>query len=104
MVVILSTSCYILGNNELTDEYFINVQELYTFLIGTCYVIKSNIQMPPPVFLKMTLKFNDTLNEVDLQKVNIPTQFCNLQHIAWIWTGPEWPISDSKIKRIFEIL
>ena len=69
----------LVGNNKLTDEYYINVQEVYTFVIGTCYVIKSNVPMPPPVFLKITLEFNDTMNEVDLPKVNLPTQFCNLQ-------------------------
>ena len=65
----------LVGNNELTDEYYINVQELYTFLVGTCYVIKSNVPMPPPVFLKITLKFNDTMNEVDLPKVNFRGKF-----------------------------
>ena len=69
----------LLGNNELTGEYYINVQELYTFLIGTCYVIKSNIPVPPPGVLKITLKFNDTMNEVDLPTVNLSTQVCNLQ-------------------------
>ena len=69
----------LVGNNKLTDEYYINVQEVYTFVIGTCYVIKSNVPIPPPVFLKITLEFNDTMNEVDLPKVNLPTQFCNLQ-------------------------
>ena len=69
----------LVGNNKLTDEYYINVQEVYTFVMGTCYVIKSNVPMPPPVFLKITLEFNDTMNEVDLPKVNLPTQFCNLQ-------------------------
>ena len=57
------------------DKYYINVQELYTFLIGTCYVIKSNVPMPPPVFLKITLKFNDAMNEVDLPKVNFRGNF-----------------------------
>ena len=65
----------LVGNNELTDEYYINVQELYTFLIGTCYVIKSNVPIPPTVFLKITLKFNDTMNEVDLPKVNFRGKF-----------------------------
>ena len=51
------------------DKYYFNVQELYTFLIGTCYVIRSNIPRPPPGFMKITLKFNDTMNEVDLSKV-----------------------------------
>ena len=54
------------------DKYYINVQELHTFLIGTCYVIRSNIPRPPPGFMKITLKFNNTMNEVDLPKVCIP--------------------------------
>ena len=54
------------------DKYYFDVQELYTFLIGTCYVIRSNIPSPPPGFMKITLKFNDTMNEVDLPKACIP--------------------------------
>ena len=54
------------------DKYYFNVQELYTFLIGTCYVIRSNVPRPPPGFMKITLKFNNTMNEVDLPKVCIP--------------------------------
>ena len=71
------------------DKYYFNVQELYTFLIGTCYVIRSNIPSPPPGFMKITLKFNDTMNEVDLPKVCTYSLFCNLQ--AW-WALSLWPL------------
>ena len=60
----------IIAENENMKEIIkVEVKEIHTFILGTCYLIKSNISIPPPKFLITTLSFNGSMNEVDFPKV-----------------------------------
>ena len=48
---------------------FVEVNEYYTMASGTCYVIKSDLQIPPPKFVPMNLYLNGSLPSEDFPEV-----------------------------------
>ena len=48
---------------------FVEVNEYYTMASGTCYVIKSDLQIPPPKFASMNLYLNESLPSEDFPEV-----------------------------------
>ena len=48
---------------------FVEVNEYYTMASGTCYVIKSDLQIPPPKFVTMNLYLNESLPSEDFPEV-----------------------------------
>ena len=48
---------------------FVEVNEYYTMASGTCYVIKSDLQIPSPKFVSLNLYLNDSLPNEDFPKV-----------------------------------
>ena len=48
---------------------FVEVNEYYTMASGTCYVIKSDLQIPTPRFFSMSLYLNGSLSSEDFPKV-----------------------------------
>ena len=48
---------------------FVEVNEYYTMASGTCYVIKSDLQIPPPKFVPMELYLNGSLSSEDFPEV-----------------------------------
>ena len=61
------------GNNYLTDFngklFQIEVKEYHTNIAGTCYQIKSNITMYLSYFVDLNLRFNDSLDAIDVPQV-----------------------------------
>ena len=61
------------GNNHLTDYigklFQIEVKEYHTNIAGTCYQVKSNITMYLSYFVDLNLKFNDSLDAIDVPQV-----------------------------------
>ena len=48
---------------------FVEVNEYYTMASGTCYVIKSDLQIPPPKFVSMNFYLNGSLSKEDFPEV-----------------------------------
>ena len=48
---------------------FVEVNEYYTMASGTCYVIKSDLKIPPPKFVSMKLYLNGSLPSEDFPEV-----------------------------------
>ena len=61
------------GINYLTDYngklFQIEVKEYHTNIAGTCYQVKSNITMYLSYFLDLNLRFNDSLDGIDVPQV-----------------------------------
>ena len=68
--VSLGVNQIIVENEIMKGIIKIEVEEIYTFVLGTCYLIKTkDISIPPPKFVMVTLSFNGSMNEVDFPKV-----------------------------------
>ena len=65
----------VVGNNDLTSyngtQFFVQLREYHTVSAGTCYQIKSDFSMPLPEYVKVSVNFDNSLDEVDQPKVKI---------------------------------
>ena len=61
------------GNNDLFSYngklFSVELKEYHTFFAGTCYQIRSNFSMPPPIYIGITVTFSNSLEEGDQPKV-----------------------------------
>ena len=77
------------GNNYLTDFngklFQIEVKEYHTNIAGTCYQIKSNITMYLSYFVDLNLRFNDSLDAIDVPQVIVKY----IQHWSNTFLSPD---------------
>ena len=63
----------VVGNNNVIShngtQFFVQLKEYHTVSAGTCYQIKSNFSMPLPEYVKVSVNFDNSLDEVDQPKV-----------------------------------
>ena len=57
-----------LGSKHVID---VHVREYHILLQGTCYQIESNLSIPPPGYVNITLQFDELLNQSDIPPVCI---------------------------------
>ena len=59
-------------NNVKCDNgniILIEINEYYTMTSGTCYAIRSDLEIPPPKFVTMSLHLNESLPNADFPEV-----------------------------------
>ena len=67
----LGVNQFMVENEIMKKTINIEVQEIHTFILGTCYLIKTkDISIPPPKFVVITLSFNGSMSKVDFPKVS----------------------------------
>ena len=63
----------VVGNNNVIldngTQFFVQLKEYHTVSAGTCYQIKSNFSIPLPKYVKVSVNFDNSLDEVDQPKV-----------------------------------
>ena len=71
--VFTSPLTLVVGNNNVISDngtqFFVQLKEYHTVSAGTCYQIKSNFSIPIPNYVKVSVNFDNSLNEIDQQKV-----------------------------------
>ena len=63
----------VVGNNNVISyngsQFIVQLKEYHTVSAGTCYQIKSDFSIPLPEYVKVSVNFDNSLDEVDQPKV-----------------------------------